>query len=182
MSSRDLVLIALFAAIVAALGLVPPIMLPVIGVPITAQSMGPMLAGAILGARRGGLSMLLFLLLVAAGLPLLSGGRGGWAIFVGPTAGYLVAFPIAAWAIGRVTDTFGERLGFAGLFCTNVIFGLVLVHAIGVPVVSLVLGISLMEALVADFAIIPGDLIKSVVAALVAVQLRRAYPAVFVRS
>ena len=69
MATRDLTHIALFAAVTAALGLLPPLMLPLLGVPITAQSMGPMLAGAVLGARRGGLAMALFILLVALGFP-----------------------------------------------------------------------------------------------------------------
>ena len=72
MVTRDLVLAALFAAIIVVLGLLPPIMLGFIPVPITAQSMGPMLAGAIIGRRRGATSMLLFLALVAIGLPLLA--------------------------------------------------------------------------------------------------------------
>lgn len=72
MNTRDLVLIALFAAIVVVLGFIPPITLGFIPVPITAQSMGVMLAGCILGARRGALAFLLFLLLVAIGLPVLS--------------------------------------------------------------------------------------------------------------
>ncbi|MEL6321465.1 MAG: biotin transporter BioY, partial [Cyanobacteria bacterium J06626_14] len=75
MTTRDLVYIAVFAALVAALGLIPPIPLPFIPVPITAQSLGVMLAGAILGARRGACALLLFLVLVAIGFPLLSGGR-----------------------------------------------------------------------------------------------------------
>ena len=79
MNTRDLVLIALFAAIVVVLGLIPPITLGFIPVPITAQSMGVMLAGCILGAKRGALAFLLFLLLVIIGLPVLSGGRGGLA-------------------------------------------------------------------------------------------------------
>ena len=66
MATKDIVLIALFAALVAALGVVPNITLPMAGgVPITAQSMGVMLAGALLGAKRGGLAIVLFLVLVA---------------------------------------------------------------------------------------------------------------------
>ena len=73
---RNVSLIALFAALIAVLGLVPRIEL-ISGVPITAQSLGIMLCGTVLGARRGALAVLLFLLLVAIGLPILSGGRGG---------------------------------------------------------------------------------------------------------
>ncbi|MCE2738683.1 MAG: biotin transporter BioY, partial [Rhodobacter sp.] len=66
---RSLTHIALFAALIAVLGLVPQITLAV-GVPITAQSLGIMLCGTVLGARRGALAVVLFLVLVAAGLPL----------------------------------------------------------------------------------------------------------------
>jgi biotin transport system substrate-specific component len=177
MSSRDLVLVALFAAIMAVLGLVPPVTLP-LGIPITAQSMGPMLAGAIIGARRGGLAMLLFLVLVAIGAPLLSGGRGGWAVFAGASAGYIVAWPIAAWAIGFAA---GKVAGTLGLFIVNLIFGVVLVHAIGIPVVAAVLGIPLWDAVLGDLLFVPGDVLKAAVAAIVTVQLRRAYPAFALR-
>lgn len=77
MSTKGIVYIALFAALTAARGSFPPILLPVTGVPITAQSISVMLAGSILGARRGGLAIVLFLILVAVGLPLLAGGKGG---------------------------------------------------------------------------------------------------------
>ena len=72
MKTRDLVHVALFAAILAALGLMPPLLLPFIPVPITAQTLGVMLAGSILGARKAFLSLVLFHVLVAAGLPLLA--------------------------------------------------------------------------------------------------------------
>ena len=80
-SSRDLALIATFTGVVAALGLVPAFVPPGFTVPITAQSLGVMLAGAVLGARRGFWALALFLVLVAVGLPLLAGGRGGLGVF-----------------------------------------------------------------------------------------------------
>ena len=83
-TSRDLALIATFAGVVAALGLVPAFTPPGFAVPITAQSLGVMLAGAVLGARRGFLSLLLLLVLVAVGPPLLAGGRGGLGVFADP--------------------------------------------------------------------------------------------------
>lgn len=60
MKTRDMVLAAMFTAVVAALGLIPPILSPFSPVPITAQTFGVMLAGAVLGPRLGGLSLLLF--------------------------------------------------------------------------------------------------------------------------
>ena len=88
----------------AALGL--PGAIAVLGgaVPITLQTLGVMLVGSLLGARKGALSLLLFLVLVAIGLPLLAGGRGGLGVFAGPSVGCLVAWPIAAWVIGRIVE------------------------------------------------------------------------------
>ncbi len=102
MNTRDLVLIALFAAIIVVLGLIPPITLGFIPVPITAQSMGVMLAGCILGAKRGAFAFLLFILLVAIGLPVLSGGRGGLAVFAGPSGGFILGWVVAAFVTGLI--------------------------------------------------------------------------------
>src|SRR5450830_1388729 len=94
-STRSLSYIALFAAVIAVFGLIPKIDMP-FGVPITLQSLGVMLAGCLLGPRRGFLSLLLFLTAVALGLPLLSSGRGGLAVFAGPTAGFLLGLLLIA--------------------------------------------------------------------------------------
>ena len=100
MNSRDLVYVALFAAVTAALALFPPLMLPVGGVPITAQSLGPMLAGCIIGAKRGGLSLLLFVVLVAVGLPLMPGGRGGLGVLLSPSGGFILGWIFGAFVVG----------------------------------------------------------------------------------
>lgn len=97
MKVKEMTYVALFAAVMGALGLVPPIMLSFTPVPITLQTLGVLLAGGILGARLGGISMAVFLLLVAAGAPLLSGGRGGIGVFFGPSAGYLISYPVTAF-------------------------------------------------------------------------------------
>ena len=95
LSARDLALVSSFAALIAVLGLPGSVHLFGNAVPVTLQTMGVMLAGSILGWKRGALSVLVLLLLVAAGLPFLSGGRGGLAVFAGPSAGYL-----AGWVLG----------------------------------------------------------------------------------
>ena len=137
MKSRDLAYIALFAAIVAALGLLPPVPVPGIPVPITAQTLGVMLAGSVLGARRGGLALLVFLAVVAVGLPVLSGGRGGLGVFVGPSAGFLYSWPIAAFVIGLLTQVFWRRFNLAWALVANLIGGVLVIYAIGIPFLSL---------------------------------------------
>jgi biotin transport system substrate-specific component len=175
--TKDLAYIALFAAITAALGLVPAIQVG--PVPITAQTLGVMLAGAILGARRGFLSQLLFLVLVAIGLPLLASGAGGLAVFAGPTAGYLISWPIAAFVVGLLTERFWARYNLGWGILANVVGGILVIYAIGVPVLAAVANLSPKAAIVSGaLPFLIGDGIKAVVAAAIAVQVRRSYPVI----
>jgi len=175
--TRDLAYVALFAAITAVLGLVPAVQIG--PVPITAQTLGVMLAGSILGARRGFLSQLLFLVLVAIGLPVLPGGGGGLAVFAGATAGYLISWPIAAFVVGLLTARFWARYNLAWGTVANVVGGIVVIYAIGVPVLVAASGLPWHDALWLGAAVfIPGDLVKAVLAAVIAVQVRRSYPVI----
>ncbi|GHE02565.1 biotin transporter BioY [Allgaiera indica] len=182
METRDTVFIALFAAIMAALAVFPPITLPLIGVPITAQSLGVMLAGGVLGARRGALALVLFLVLVAIGLPLLAGGRGGFAVFLGPTGGYLVGWVVAAYAIGLMTEIFWHRLTHVTAFAISAVGGIVLLYAIGIPWSAVVAKVPLWTAIGWSTPFIPGDLVKCAIAAVVMVAVKRSYPIITPRG
>ena len=152
MATRDIVFIALFAALMAALGLFPPLMIPGLGIPITAQSMGPMLIGGILGARRGFLSMLLFLALVAIGMPLLAGGRGGLAAFVGPWSGFIYGWALAVLVIGFLIERVWSRLDFVRAFGICVLGGIGIIYGVGVPWYSAMSGMGLVEAFTGSMA------------------------------
>lgn len=177
MSNRDIVYIALFAAVTAVLGWLPAIPLSFIPVPITARSLGVMLAGSILGARRGGLSMLLFLLLVAIGVPQ-AAGRTGLGMFFSPSGGFLLSFPIAAFVVGWWVERFWQRLTVAHLLLANFIGGVAVVYAIGIPWLAALAG---SKAALASVAFLPGDAIKAVIAALVAVTVKKTYPLISLR-
>lgn len=177
MSNRTIVYIALFAAVTAVLGLLPPIPLSFIPVPITARSLGVMLSGSILGARRGGLAMLLFLLLIAIGIPQAS-GRSGLGIFFSPSGGFLLAFPLAAFTIGWLVERSWQGLNLTRLLLFNLIGGVGVVYAIGVPWLAILAG---SKTALASVAFLPGDVIKAVIAALVAVTVKRAYPLITLR-
>lgn len=166
MKTKDLTFTALGAAIISAISLLPQLQL-VGPVPITLQMLAIMTVSAILGAKRGGLAVLIFLLLAAAGLPLL-GGKGGLAPFVGPTVGYLVAFPIAGFFIGYVAE---RTTRFIPLFFGMVVFGLGLVYLLGTFGLMLVLHLSFMDALVINVPFIIGDTLKALLAATIAVRL-----------
>ncbi|UOQ95417.1 biotin transporter BioY [Halobacillus shinanisalinarum] len=176
MKLKTMVYASLFAAIIGALGLLPPIVTPFTPVPITAQTLGVMLAGSILGAKRGALSLLVFVLLVTFGVPLLSGGRGGLGVLFGPSGGYILAWPFAAFTIGFLVERFWKKLNI-GLYITiNVMGGILLVYAFGVTYLSMITETPWTKAAWAALVFIPGDLVKVVVASLLARQINRVYP------
>lgn len=173
---RDLGLIALFAALIAALGFVA---VPVAGlaVPIVLQNLGVFLAGAVLGARRGTLTIVTFLALVAAGLPLLSGGRGGIGVFMTPSLGYLLGWVVGAFVIGFITDRFRAGTRYFPKVLTAILLGGVLViDLLGALVSPLFTGLDLGVTLIGSAVFLPGDILKAVLAALVAAAVHRAYP------
>ncbi|WP_282072742.1 biotin transporter BioY [Janibacter hoylei] len=175
-TGRELAQIATFAGIIAVLGLVPAIAPFGNAVPITAQSLGIMLCGAVLGARRGALAVLVLLALVALGLPLLAGGRGGLGVFAGPSVGYLVGWPVAAYAIGIMTQAMGTPYRVAPGIGINVLGGVLLLNLLGVVGMVLRADLSVGAAFVAAAPFVPGDLAKAVICAVVAKGVHAAYP------
>lgn len=181
MSTRDLVLISLFAAIIAALGLLPPITLGIFPVPITAQSLGVMLAGVILGAKRGVLAIALTILIAAIGLPILSGGRGGLSIFYTPTTGYLIGWLFAVYTTGTIAEKFVSTrqsafAQFATLFAAATLGGIVVLYAFGISYLAFATGIGFSKAFFGSMAFIPGDLLKAALAALAGRAVLAGYP------
>jgi biotin transport system substrate-specific component len=175
--TRDLVRISLFAAIIASLGLLPRFDLPVAGgVPITAQSMGIMLAGVVLGARQGALAVLLFLFVVALGAPFLAGGRGGLGPFFGPGGGFIIGFVPAAFVCGLMMERLSRPPVLVAAMLASVIGGIGVMYLFGVPWLAWKTGITLMKAAIASTVFIPGDLLKAVAVGFIAEAARRAAP------
>jgi biotin transport system substrate-specific component len=172
MKIREMTYVSLFAAIMIVLGLLPPIALPFTPVPITAQTLGVMLAGVVLGARLGSMSMIVFLLIIAIGVPGLAGGRGGMSALFGPSAGYLFSWPISAFLIGWLTDKSRQPLSVWKVFLYNVLAGIIFVYACGIPVQAIIMDISFKAAAIPSLAYLPGDLTKAVIAAILGVKIR----------
>lgn len=180
MKTKDIVLIALFTALIIALGLVPPIPMPLVPVPLTLQTFGVMLAGLLLGPARAGLVLLLYVMIAMLGLPVLPGGRAGLAVLAGPTAGFLLGMIPGAVLIGWLAkksvstsqvSAFRETLRCALAAACG---GIVLVYGLGIPWLAFVTGMSLTKACWAVLVFLPGDLLKVAVAASVAQRIRRA--------
>ena len=179
MKIKEITFVAVFAAVMGALGVVPPIMLSFTPVPITLQTLGVLLAGGALGARLGAMSQTIFLLLLAAGMPLLSGGRGGLSVFVGPSVGYLISWPITAFCIGYLLSRF-QTLKIQHILFINLTVGILLIYLIGIPVQAFMMGIPLLKAVQLSLIYIPGDVLKAILASILVYRLRK-HP-VFSRS
>ncbi|MBM7599199.1 biotin transport system substrate-specific component [Virgibacillus halotolerans] len=182
MKLQDMMYIALFAAIVGVLGFFPPIPLPFSPVPITAQTLGVMLAGGMLGARRGALSLLLFIALVAIGTPLLTGGRGGLGALIGPGGGYIMSWPLAAGAIGYLAEKSWQTLKLWKIFLFNFIGGIVLVYACGVTYLSFIGNLPWVPTALSALAFLPGDLAKTFVAGYITLKISKVYPLIKIQK
>ncbi|WP_454228302.1 biotin transporter BioY [Propioniciclava flava] len=180
----DLALVAVFAGLIAVFSLAPAIPVGALMVPITLQTLAVALTAMILGPWRGFAATCLYLLLGFVGLPVFAGGAAGIGVLVRPSAGYLLAFPIAALVIGFLARRFVLRFGTAGrrwgLFVVAGLAGSILViHPLGIVGMSINGAMPLQAAAVLDLAYWPGDVIKTVIAALVAVAVHRAFPDLF---
>ncbi|QLY33270.1 biotin transporter BioY [Nocardia huaxiensis] len=182
MRSRDLAQIALFAAIMVVLGFFPLIQLPGAFAPFTSQTLGVILAGSILGAKRGALAILLFDVLVFVGLPVLPGGRGGLSVIMGPTGGFVIAYPIGALVIGLLTERLWRHYNLPIAIAINFLGGALVLYAIGIPWMATAAHISLGKAITTSVAFLPGDVVKVVVGSLAAVAVRKAYPLIPARA
>jgi biotin transport system substrate-specific component len=177
-STFSMALVSLFAALIAVFGLIPKIDLP-LGVPITLQTLGVMLAGCMLGPKRALQALLLFLAAVALGLPLLSGGRGGVGVFFSPASGYLLGWPLGALVAGWVMAMLPKhspRSAAVSAFVASAVGGLLVVHVCGVIGLVHIANLSWEQAVMGTLVFVPGDLIKCALCATVVHTVARGLP------
>ncbi|PRY97607.1 biotin transport system substrate-specific component [Jezberella montanilacus] len=181
LKSIDLVLIALMTALLIVLSLVAPIPIGVIPVPVTLQLLGVMLVGLILGPLRAALVVLLYVSMALVGIPVLPGGRAGLAVLTGPTGGFLLGMIPGASVVGwlgyqseavkwRARSSGGQ---IARGVLAGVAGGVVVVYALGVPWMIWVTGLTPIKAMVAVAIFIPIDIVKAVIASVLAYQVKR---------
>jgi biotin transport system substrate-specific component len=154
-------LTALAAQITIPLGFTP--------VPITGQTFAVLLAGGVLGANRGAMSMGLYVALGAIGLPFYAEGTGGWTAATGATAGYLVGFVVAAFVVGKMAEHGQDRKLStsipAFLAGTLIIYGIGagwLAYDLGLPLTGEAGESSAISLGVAPFLV--GDVLKALLA------------------
>lgn len=145
-------------ALLVALAAQVSIPLPGTPVPMTLQPMAVLLVGGLLGPRLGALSMILYLVMGAAGLPVFTPTVPlvGFARLLGPTGGYLLAYPVAAWAVGALVRDGSSVWRVA----CGVVGGLVLIYLGGLAQLAIITGTISGAAQLATWPFLLGDLLK----------------------
>lgn len=182
--ATDLALVAVFAGLIAAFALTPAIPVGPLGVPITLQTLAVALTGLVLGPWRGFLATTLYLVVGFAGLPVFAQGASGLGVFAKMSIGYLLAFPLAALLVGLLAERVlrrNRRPRWFWLFAAALTGSILVVHPLGILGMSINGQLAPQQALMADMLYWPGDLIKSAVAAVIAVAVHKAFPTLLAR-
>ena len=148
---KQLTYIAEFAAVI---GLSSLLVLPIGPVPVTLQTLLIAYAGLFLGPKGAVMSVLVYLVAGALGVPIFAGGKSGIGVLFGPSAGYLWGFLLIAYFAGLAK---GKALFPSFLLLLT---GLILDHLLGIAGLMLTLKKTLVESFMIDVLFIPGDLIK----------------------
>ena len=161
--------IASQVAIISVLGLIPKIDLPFLpGVPITAQTLGVMLAGTLLSIKNSLLSVIIFLTLVLIGAPLLSGGRGGISVFFAPSSGYLLGWIMGTAVVSLSFNILKKNFEtHIAAFIACFLGGILVIHLFGVAGLTLITDLSVTQASFLSLAFVPGDIVKCFLAAFI---------------
>lgn len=167
LSIQEICFIAIMTAITAVLAQVS-IPMPMM-VPMTLQTFAVTLAGIVLGAKCGAVSMGIYLLLGAAGVPVFTGFKGGLQSLAGPTGGFLLSFPLMAYLIGKGVEYRKKK----GMFSLFLVIGTVSNYIVGVVMYCIVMESTVWTAVSACvIPFIPTTVIKAVLAAGLGLKLR----------
>ena len=175
-SSRTYTL-AVTAVMTAVLCITAPFSIPVGPVPISLATLIIMLTVYILGWKYGTLSVLLYLLLGAAGLPVFSGFSGGFVKLAGPTGGYLVGYLLLALIAGLFflpAHKFQKLIVTRLIQAAGMLLGTAALYALGTAWFCIVTGSELSYALsLCVLPFIPGDLIKMIIVLLLGDTIKK---------
>jgi biotin transport system substrate-specific component len=158
---RDILLVVSGSLLVAAFAQIR-IPLPFTPVPITGQTLAVLLIGATLGSRRGLASMALYFILGSLGLPVFAGGAHGLAYISGATAGYLLGFLPAAYAVGRMAERGLERNFLTAML--PFLVGQMIIYTFGILWLSIYVGDFSNALTMGFYPFILGDVIKILLA------------------
>jgi biotin transport system substrate-specific component len=182
--TRDIALVAAFAALISASAYVGAIPVGSAGVPITLQTLTVMLAGCVLGPVRGFSAVTLYLALGAVGLPVFAEHSSGIGVFTGPSGGYLLSFPIAAALGGFLVAHVARdrRTRALVVFACSIAASILVIHPLGILGMMLHFDVSFLEAAAWDVPFWLGDVVKTSLVAMIAAEVHRAFPQLLQRG
>jgi biotin transport system substrate-specific component len=169
----SLSLVALFAALTAA-GAFISIPLPFSPVPVVLQNMFTFLSGMLLGPIMGGAATAVYLMIGALGAPVFAGAKGGFAVLLGPTGGYLLGYLLAAITAGFIAGSPRREEGTNWVrIILAALAGILVIYIPGLLRLNMVMNGNWAKTLSAGFIpFIMGDLVKGAVACLITPRLR----------
>lgn len=177
LTGQNIALVTVFAGFIAASTIWGGVEIAA-GVPFTLQTFAVLLAGAVLGPWRGAASVLIYLILGTAGLPIFAGHTSGAVAWPSPTAGFLIGFLPAAFVTGWLVRGLRRRsmLTYTGAFGAAVTGGLLVLYPIGWAYVAWKVGLTFEQTVLAAVPFALVDILKCAGVALVATAVHRAYP------
>lgn len=161
--AAEITTIALLAALLCVSSYIS-IPLPFSAVPITAQTIIVNLCALLLKPKKAAMTVGIWVLIGCIGLPVFSGGRGGFGVIAGPTGGYIIGYIVAAFLISLAC---AQRNKFVRNLVCTICIGIPVIYAVGAPWMAAVSGIGFKAAIVSGvLPFIPGDILKCIVAAI----------------
>lgn len=172
LSIQDICSVALCTAVIAVLAQIS-VPMP-FGVPFTLQTFAVILTATILGAKKGALAAVIYVLLGAIGLPIYHNFTGGFQILFGPTGGFLLSFPVMAYIVGLGTEKSICQDSRKLFIILSTVAGLILNHLAGVLMFCAVTGGTVMAALAACvLPFLPTTILQAVLAVVLGMKVRR---------
>ena len=142
LSTKELILCGIFAALIAILAQIS-IPLPFTTIPLTLQIVAIGVTGIILGSKCGFISILIYILIGAMGVPVFAGFKGGLSALFGPTGGFILGFPIMVGIIGYVKEKFNSPM----LTVISLVLGLFIDYITGTILFSLITGNTIINSI-----------------------------------
>jgi biotin transport system substrate-specific component len=166
---KMMLLSAIFAAVITICAQISINITP--SVPMTLQTFAIALTPILLGSRYGTLSVVLYLLLGAIGLPVFANMKGGFEVLIGPTGGYLIGFVVAAFVIGKILEN--GSFSLSKVIGANLL-GLIIIYIFGISVLKIVTQMDWLKSLfVGVLPFLVTDMIKLVLASVLGVTIRK---------
>lgn len=143
-------------------------------VPINLATFSVIITGCMLGPFHGAISILVYVLLGAVGLPVFHSFAGGLGVIIGPTGGYILGYILLAAVMGATRVKSFQRIGFRKLYIICFIIGEIILYVMGtIMYVNLTENPWSVALLTCVLPFIPGDIIKGILAYIIVVRLNR---------